>query len=379
MKINTNVASLNALRNLSTTQDAIGKSMQKLSSGFRINRAGDDAAGLGIANQLRTDVRANTQANRNAEQASSVLQIIDGATQSVQTILERMKELATQSASDSVDANGRTRINQEFTDLRSEIGRIVDTTKFEGNKLLDGTFGNSVAVAGSSVLTSGNTFNDVRVSGTGAGLYTLTNTAAGVLSLSNGTVTQTAGAGSNGRQTVTFSSFGISVDTSTAYNAAATAAVQGGAAGGLTVSVAPGAAGGSFMISSSGNYSAQDLISLSSIDLKTGSTSGELNLNGSALDTLANAQSALTNIDAAIAQVSTYSGKTGAAQNRVDYAMSNLKTTIQNFSAAESAIRDVDMAEEMSKFSKNQILSQAGTAMLAQANQLGQGVLTLFR
>src|SRR5438067_2025360 len=141
MRINTNTSALSALRNLGRTDDAVSKSMQKLSSGFRINRSGDDAAGLGIANKMHADVRAAGQASRNAEQAGSVLQIIDGAFTHVQSILERMKELAAQAASDSVDSNARTRIQQEFSDLRSEIGRTVDTTKFQGTKLLDGGFG----------------------------------------------------------------------------------------------------------------------------------------------------------------------------------------------------------------------------------------------
>ena len=151
MRINTNVSALNTLRSLGKTESAVSSSMAKLSSGFRINKSGDDAAGLGIANKLNADVRASSQASRNAEQAGSVLQIMDGATQSVQSILERMKELATQSASDSVDSAARTRINQEFSDLRSEIGRIVDTTKFQGNKLLDGGFGNSVLQTSAAV------------------------------------------------------------------------------------------------------------------------------------------------------------------------------------------------------------------------------------
>lgn len=376
MRINTNISALQTLRSLGKTESSISSSMAKLSSGFRINRSADDAAGLGIANKLNADIRAASQANRNAEQGNSVLQIMDGATQSVQSILERMKELATQSASDSVDSDARTRINQEFTDLRSEIGRIVDTTKFQGNKLLDGGFGNSVDQT-SAVLASGTTFNDARISGTTAGLYTLTNTAAGALTLTNGTVTETATLSANGKQSVTFSSFGITIDTGAAYNNGATATAQG--AGGLALSVAPGTTGGSFMISSSGNYTGQDMISLTTINLGTSSATGELNLDSSSLDTLAHAQTALTNIDSAISQLNTYIGNIGAAQNRMDYAMTNLKTSIQNFSAAESVIKDVDMAEEMTTFSKNQILQQAGTAMLAQANQLGQGVLTLLR
>ncbi len=376
MRINTNVSALNTLRSLGKTESAVSSSMAKLSSGFRINKSGDDAAGLGIANKLNADVRASSQASRNAEQAGSVLQIMDGATQSVQSILERMKELATQSASDSVDSAARTRINQEFSDLRSEIGRTVDTTKFQGNKLLDGGFGNSVLQT-SAVLASGNTFNDARISGTNAGLYTLTNTANGKLTLTNGTITETQNASSNGKQTVSFASFGIAIDTSAAYNAAGTAVTQG--ATGLALSVAPGSTGGAFMISSSGSYTTSDMISLSTIDLKTASGTGELDLDSSDLTTLSNSQAALSKIDTAIGQLNTYIGKIGAAQNRVDYAQTNLKTSIQNFSAAESVIKDVDMADEMTTFSKNQILQQAGTAMLAQANQMGQGVLTLLR
>ena len=376
MRINTNVSALNTLRSLGRTESAVSSSMAKLSSGFRINKAGDDAAGLGIANKLNADVRASSQANRNAEQAGSVLQIMDGATQSVQSILERMKELATQSASDSVDSAARTRINQEFTDLRAEITRTVDSTKFQGNKLLDGSFGNSV-LSTSAALASGTTFNDAQISGTSAGLYTLTNTANGKLTMTNGTITETATASAAGKQNITFSSFGITISTSAAFDNASTAVAQGTA--GLALSVAPGSTGGSFMISSSGSYTTADMISLSTVNLNVTAANGGLDLSTSDLTTLANSQSALTKIDGAISTLNGYIGKIGAAQNRIDYAQTNLKTSIQNFSAAQSVIKDVDMAEEMTSFSKNQILQQAGTAMLAQANQLGQGVLTLLR
>ena len=197
-----------------------------------------------------------------------------------------MHTAATQSASDSVDSNARARINQEFTDLRSEIGRIVDTTKFQGNKLLDGAFGNSV-LSTSALLASGTNFNDARISGTSAGLYTLTNTAAGKLTLTNGTITETATLTADGKNTVTFSSFGISVDTSASYNNAATATAQG--AGGLALSIAPGSTGGSFMISSSGDYTGKDMISLTTINLKTSNVSGGLDLDSSSLTSLSHA------------------------------------------------------------------------------------------
>lgn len=369
MRINTNVSALNSYKNLSETNASVSKSMEKLSSGFRINRASDDAAGLGIANKLRGDIRAMTQASRNAEQANSVLQITEGATGSIQKMLERMKELAAQSASDSVDSAGRSRINEEFTALRSEIGRTVDTTKFQGKKLLDGSFGNTVN-ASSTAIASGTVFNDVKISGAGAGSYTLTNSAAGKLELTNGSVTQSVSLSASGKQTVNFSTFGISVDVGASYNNAAT---QAAAAGNITV--AQGSGGGSFLVSASGDYTGADKIDLAKIDI---STAG-LSLDSADLSTLDGARTALGTLDAAMNTVNTTLGSIGALQNRIENATSNLKTSIQNYSAAESVIRDVDMAEEMTKFSKSNILAQAGTAMLAQANQSAQGVLQLLR
>jgi flagellin len=372
MRINTNVSAINSQRILGKTSNELNSSMAKLSSGFRINRAADDAAGLGIANKLRADNRSMVQASRNAEQANSVLQIMEGATGSIQTMLERMKELATQAGSDNVDDAARTRINNEFTALRTEIGRTIDTTKFQGKKLLNNTFGNTVVTGSSTALASGTTFQEVKTSGTSAALYTLSNTAAGVLSLTNGTVTQTAAAGSVGQQTVNFSQFGISVTTTSSYNNAATAAVQNG-----TISVSQGSGGGEFLVSSSGDYTGSDKLTLTAVDLQT--SAGALALDDDALTSAALARTALTALDTAISRVSTVLGDIGAKQNQIEYALDNIKTTIQNYSAAESVVRDLDMADEMTKFSKNQILSQAGTAMLAQANQMGQGILQLLR
>jgi flagellin len=370
MRINTNVSALTAGRNLANTNADVSRSMEKLSSGFRINRAADDAAGLGIANKLRADIRSMTQANRNAEQANSLLQIAEGATGSIQKMLERMKELATQAASDSVDADGRTRINAEFTALRSEISRTVDTTKFQGKKLLDNSFGNTVDT-GSTALAGGSVVHNVALSGAKAGSFTLTNGAAGELTLTDGSVTQTLTLSASGKQTANFSQFGISVELEAGYDNTANTNTVG------NITVAQGSGGGSFLVSSSGDYTGQDLVSLSSLDLRTSATA--LNLDASSLTTTTSARSALTVIDTAMGTVNTAIGSIGAAQNRIEYAMSNLKTAIVNNSAAESVIRDVDMAEEMAKFSKNNILAQAGTAMLAQANQSAQGVLQLLR
>jgi flagellin len=370
MRINTNISALNSFRNLSETNTAVASSMQKLSSGFRINRAADDAAGLGIANKLRSDIRSMTQANRNAEQANSVLQIAEGATGSIQKMLERMKELATQSGSDSVDADGRTRINEEFTNLKNEIQRTAETTKFQGKALLDNTFGNSVA-AGSTALAGASVVNDVKIAGAAAGSYTLSNSAAGKLELTNGSVTQQVTLSASGKQTANFSQFGISVDLEAGYDNTTTGNTLG------NVTVSQGSGGGSFLISASGDYNNDDVISLDAINFNT-TGSGSLELDGDVSD-VTNARTMMTTIDNAMKKVNTALGQIGAKQNRIENAMSNLKTSIQNFSAAESVIRDVDMAEEMTKFSKNNILAQAGQAMLAQANQSSQGVLQLLR
>jgi flagellin len=369
MRINTNVAAMSAARTLGSVQNDVKASSEKLASGFRINKASDDAAGLGIANVLRADIRAYTQATRNAEQANSVYNIAEGAAQSIQKMLERMKELATQSASDSVDSDARTRINAEFTALRTEIDRTVNTTRFQGNTLLNGGFGSSVD-AGSTALDAGSGVFSVKTSGTAAGTYTLTE-ASGAITLSDGVTTQTIAAGdmpADGTvSTLNFSQFGITVDLDSSFTAAGL--------DGLEIDVTAGS--GTFLIGASGDYDGQDSLTIngSSLDLRTST----LGVGTSQVDTLANAQDALDAIDGAIQSVNEALGEIGAGQSRIDNAISNLKTVIQNFSAAESVIRDVDMAEEMVKFSKNQILAQAGTAMLAQANQAGQGVLRLLQ
>jgi flagellin len=366
MRINTNVGALQAARSLGGVQDAIKSSSDKLSSGFRINRASDDAAGLGIANVLRSDIRAYGQAARNAEQANSVYNIAEGAAQSVQKMLERMKELASQAASDSVDAAGRVRINTEFQALKSEIDRTVNTTKFQGNSLLNGSFGASVT--GGTAVAAGTGVYDVSISGTVAGTYTLSH-AGGDVTLTRAGVSQTitnVDTLEGGVASLNFSTHGISIDLDSSFTAAGLDT--------LTITVAAGS--GTFLIGASGDYAGQDSLTINgaNLDLRTAT----LGVTGDT-STLANAQTSLTAIDGAITIVNTAIGEIGAGQSRIENAVANLKTVIQNFAAAESTIRDLDMADEMVKFSKNQILAQAGTAMLAQANQAGQGILQLLR
>jgi flagellin len=369
MRINTNVSAMNAHRNLWQTGNAMASSMQKLSSGYRINRAGDDAAGLGIANSLRASIRALSQASRNSEQATAVLQIQEGAAQQVQSIVERMKELATQSVSDNVDNTGRAAIDAEYQDLLSEINRIAASTKFQGKELINGNFGTYVDLAASS-LDADVGYGSASLSGTEAATYTFTHTA-NSLSVSNGLgVTQVLNiTGHTAGTVIDVDQFGIKLTTDAAFVAGNAGELDG------TIVVAA-TASAEFVVGSSGVI-ADDKVTLNAINLTTAAAG--LNLVGSALDTDSNAETALSSINSALDTLSTTFGEIGAKQNRIEYATQNVKTAIENYSAAESTIRDVDMASEMTQFSKFQILQQAGTAMLAQANQSSQVVLQLLR
>ncbi|MEO6444241.1 MAG: flagellin [Gemmatimonadaceae bacterium] len=363
MRINTNISAIRAQGNLSRVNDEVSKSMAKLSSGFRITRASDDAAGLGIANVLRSDIRSLGQAARNAEQANAVLNIAEGAAGTVQKMLERMKELASQAASDSVDSAGRSRITTEYQALRSEIDRTVATVKFQGNALLNGSFGATVDSASTALLTTTGVYA-VKLTGAGTGALTLSS-GSSIATLTNGSTSQTLAVTAGSKQTLNFSSLGLTIDTSGSVGAATLA-------GNITV----GGGSGSFLVSSSGQYSGNDQISITGSSLNLGATALTVTTDPT---TLATAQSAMSQVDVAITNVNTALGVIGALQSRIEVATENVKTTIQNFSAAESSIRDLDMAEEMTKFTKNQVLVQAGTAMLAQANQNGQSILTLLR
>jgi flagellin len=379
MRVNTNVPALNTQRILARTGMAAARNIGRLSSGFRINRAADDAAGLGIANILRADVRALSQAARNAEQATSLLQVAEGAVQTVSEIVDRMKELATQAGSDNVDDAGRGRIKAEWDQLQTEIQKIVDTTKFQGKALLNGSFGNFVDTVanGSTALGAGTGLYAASLSGSAAATYSFTQAADGEITVDNGLgVTQTITGVVAGKQTVSFDQFGITLELDA--NFVETAA--GGTLDGTDIVVSAGTGGGSFLVRSSGAYTSDDLISLSSLDLTTGASG--LNLtsivftgNGSTGEW----QAALTTLDASFSVVNSVFGEIGAAQNRIDYATANVKTSIENIAAAESTIRDADMAAEMTEFTKNQILQQAGVAMLAQANAAPQLVLSLLQ
>lgn len=275
MRINQNVMAINSRNNLSATEARQAKSLEKLSSGFRINRAGDDAAGLVISENLRSQVGGLKMAQRNAQDGVSVVQTAEGALTEVHAMLQRVRDLAVQASNDSNNADGRTAIQAEITALSSQVTAIMTNTEFNGQKLLNGSGGAS------------------------------------------GTFTFQVGANTADKLSVTIANLSSTVATPLA-------------------------------------------------SINVGSTA-------------ASANATLASIDTLIKAVSTERGNLGAVQNRLEHTIKNIAVTQENLTASESRIRDTDMAAEMMEFTRNQILSQAGTAMLSQANQVPQGVLSLLR
>ena len=270
MVVQHNLTAMNTNRQLGITTGAQAKSTEKLSSGYRINRAGDDAAGLSISEKMRSQIRGLDKASTNAQDGISAIQVAEGALNETHSILQRMNELATQAANDTNTSTDRDAIKAEIDQLVSEIDRIQSTTQFNTMNLLDGSF-------------------------TGKNL-------------------------------------------------------QVGALNGQVIAI------------SIGNMNANKL----GVDALT-------------VDSNANAGTSMTAIQTAIEKVSSQRSDLGAIQNRLEHTIANLDTTSENTSAAESRIRDVDMAKEMVTYSKNNILAQAGQSMLAQANQANQGVLSLLQ
>lgn len=359
--IQNNLAANTAFRNVSTSSAGLDKQIAKLSSGFRINRSGDDAAGLAIANKLRAESRSLQQASRNASQANSMLQIADGAVNTIAGILDRMKELATASNSSSIGTQ-RTKLDAEFQTLKAEIDRIAATTQYQGSALVNGTLGNAV--------TGGTYAGQVTLNGAATGTYTFASTG-GVATLDNmaagagriqQSITMPAGAG-----TYNFDRLGVTVTNAAGYVV--------DAANAQTIIVTGTAV--NFQVSSSGSYAANDLVSLAQVNLTTAAAG--LNLTGLDVLSAANAQTTLARLDTAIDNSNTAIGTIGAAQSRIEFASANVATVTQNVIAAESTIRDADMAMETTSFTKFQILQQAGIAMLAQANASSQNVLSLLR
>jgi len=339
-RINTNVDAFTAQRNLSMTGLTYSKSVQKLSSGLRINSASDDAAGLSISEKLRAQIRGLAQAQRNSQDGITLIQTGEGALNETTSMLQRMRELAVQAANDTLSTSDRTSINTELQQLTSEINSIAGRTKFNGQGLLSGsmvtTQSGGTAIAGAQFNTTGgnSSVRSVDVSGAQAGkTYTLTSAAAGQLTLtrSGDNVAQTitlAAVAANGTQTLSFASLGVSITVSSDGGGKTAAGLATDLAGD-TVITGAGSAAANFQIGSNASDSVS--VSFAKIDL-SGTVGGDGKLDGlaTALSTfnttqsVANAQSLITNIDNAIDAVNTQRANLGAYQNRLEHTIANL-------------------------------------------------------
>lgn len=385
---------MNAHRSMSANTVNAGKSMEKLSSGLRINRAGDDAAGLSISEKMRGQIRGLDQASRNAQDGISMIQTAEGGLNETHSILQRMRELSVQASNDTNNTDDRKAIGQELKDLTAEVNRISKTTDFNGKKLLDGSL--STTQAGTSTLNlgtatgSGTVVSKVDVSGALAGTtYEFGAYTAGdnklTLTRQDGvsqTITLNATAGDT--QKLNFNELGISIEL-TGTNTADEIGAVVGAATPLAIQTSTGSAAASFAIGANGLNDEKMSVAFTKMDDTTLGTSATLKTlisdktAANVVTSQADADALTKSINEAIVSVSEQRSKLGAAQNRLEHTINNLGTSSENLTSAESRIRDVDMAKEMMNFSKNNILSQAAQAMLAQANSQPQGVLQLLR
>ncbi len=366
MRITNNIMAMNTHRQYTINNAAVAKSTSKLSSGYRINSAADDAAGLAISEKMRAQIRGLDMASKNSEDAISLIQTAEGALTETHSILQRMRELAVQSSSDTnTDGVDRNALDSEFQQLKTEINDIAGKTKFNNMSLLDGSYGVSVNQS-SAASTIFNAEGVVSVTASGDALETFTFTDLGtdlVITSSDLTsVTIAGGSMSAGAQTLNVSQYGITIQLNDGFDAAGL--------NGLRITMGAGSGG---TIQTGANFG--DTLSVNIGDM---SASG-LSVDSTAVSSRANATSALTSVDTAINNVSNQRATLGAMENRLQHKINNLDTSSENLQAAESRIRDLDMAEEMTTFTKNNIMVQASTAMLAQANSAPQNVLSLLR
>jgi flagellin len=413
MSVNNNIAAMNSYRNLSVTDSQMGKSLEKLSSGFRINRAADDAAGLAISEGLRSQIGGLKVAVRNTQDGISVVQTTEGALTEVHSILQRVRDLAVQAGNDSNNTEARANIKTESDSLVSELNRIADSTNFNGTKLLDGSTselkfqvgadGNAasqiaVNLGGANVkgiastltdgtlTTAGTKFlvddpDDLSTLTTGAVTFTTSKTDADTGAISTKTFTTgTLNArigddldATNGVENAagfqSVEEYANALKADATFSANFTVSLEKDANGkgiGVTVSAIDGGAVGT--ADPDGAATGFDAVG----------TAGSSVPGGLAFDTAEKAQESLKLVDDAIKKISTARAGLGALQNRFEHTINNLNVSVENLSASESRIRDTDMAQEMTNFTRSQILTQAGTSMLAQANQAPQGILKLL-
>jgi flagellin len=394
LSVNTNIAALNAYRNLSSTQNDLSKSLEKLSSGLRINRAADDAAGLAISEGLRAQIGGTTQAVRNAQDGISVVQTAEGALTETHSILQRMRTLSVQASNDGgLSDTAKSNVQDEMDQLKTELTRISDTTSFNGKKLLDGNY-SGVFQVGANTSAQDKITVDIRTAG-GKGL--------GAVGLGVNNVDVTAVASNATTSAVTTAAVSGTAGVVTLAGATDFTAATVDDFKKLNGSIAVGSQ--SFDLASVDYSAATDATSAlaalntaltakfgagnaTAANTATGLTLTGAAATGSAAEVAAKeinftqasgATEAIDLIDDAITSVSQVRSSLGAVQNRFDHTINNLNVSVENLTASESRIRDTDMASEMVSYTRASILSQAGTAMLAQAKSLPQSVLQLLQ
>ncbi len=392
--INTNVMSLNAQKNLVGSGNAMATALERLSSGLRLNSAADDAAGMAIAKRMGGELLGYNQAVRNANDGISLIQTAESAMDSMQTMMQRIRELATEAASDTVGDTERGFINDELQQLLTEMNNIALRTEFNGTKLLTGAVGATVSTTSTVQVGAGLSTTSavigLDVSGAVADTYTFSyNSTTDVLTLTgtaaSGTATDSVAlaAGVDGAPaTYNFSDVGVSV--TLGFSGAETADNIGGALDAGTIVTT----GSGLVIQVGAENSAENRMTVNFKNMQVLTTNtdyADLASLRTALDTFngastrTNAQGLLDVIDDALDSVSSQRSVMGAAQNRLDYTISSLQTAAENVAAAKGRIEDADFAAETANLTKNQILQQAGVAMLAQANALPQNVLALLQ
>jgi flagellin len=367
LTVTTNTTANTAIRHLRQNDANAASSLSKLSSGSRIVKSSDDAAGLAVGTKLKADVTVLRAAQVNASHAQSLLQVADGGLARISDMLIRMKALASQAISGSVSDNERGFIDQEYQALKAQIDATANQTKFNGQSLLNGATGKSVTTVGTGITNAG---ISVSLSGNAqAGSWTLAYDGTDTFTLTDSTnnldytVQIDPGTALVYEGTIDFAAAGVSFNLSNFDHTAAIAATN------------------TFTVAGTGSIEFQVGVAVTdtvSVNLANVSAAG-LGLTGDDVTTSTNAGNASADVDAAIAALNSARADAGALMSRFEFVGANLATQVENLDAARSTLLDVDVAEEMARFSSANVLQQAATAMLAQANQMPQNLLRLVQ
>ena len=390
-RVNTNTTSFHTYRSYSSSQAGLEQNIERLSSGLRINRAADDSAGQAISQRMKNQATGMRQAVRNSQQATNYLQTAEGGLNQIHGILSRMRELAVQSSSDGLNTNDRFSIELEYAQLKDEVSRIANSTTYNNMTLINGDRAKGVArtetVEGTADISATEIKSFSVASNVATGdAFEFTSVSSNSITLTNKTtgeeqiLHQPDGAGFAENDVLNFDDLGITMTLGAGYDGIADNDDGFTITQGDFVTMQVGAdndAAHARADSSDADHSAvtENRITLNISD----ATAKGLGISDSQVSDLADSQRAINALDSAIEKVNDERGNIGALQNRFEFAVSNLQSSLQNTEASRSTILDADFALEAAGMARNQILTQSGTAMLAQANQISQNVLSLLK